>query len=593
MRWYKKYIGRFLLRKLTFWVTASLLLIFVILFALTKNEFYALLEDREQQLLEVHVTQLHEHLAESIKQFERDIPVLYTLGGSDTDASPRSSIYQYLLPGQLPAEEDERSRFVEANRIRNTLSLIRDRNPGVRDVLLYRTGDGSLFHVSKYGNQEQLAADFNSRSFFAAFPRTYQFPFLGTVSGMFENQTEPFTYMAVPVFDFSNMVQDQVFGYLVATIEPQALLGKSAFAGQTPSRVVVRHEGDVLLDSAPEQATIPEQQSLYLTSSQSNDRYGLDITGYTSKDSISSALKNIQTTIVIVLTSILGLCLLLIFSIQSLAVRRIKMMTLHFNKHQKDSYLHEFPVKGEDEISQLMKQFNYMAVQLKDYIEKVYIVEFEKRNAEYYALKMQINPHFLYNTLESLRMQALVAGQASIGDQLYQLGHLYRWLLKSHDSDTVSLDEELRYTESYVDLFSMGKSNPIALEIEAGIQLSRTRVIRFILQPLVENALIHGKLEEQDEPWIQIRFEPLEDKLRIAVANNGASPTREELEVIRKRLQQAELLQASHIGILNVHYRLRSFYGGAYGVEVPSKQPEQGFDIHLYIPLPEGGITRT
>ncbi|MCL6457896.1 MAG: histidine kinase [Gorillibacterium sp.] len=582
MRIYQQFIGRHMLRKLTFWIALLLIAVFISLGAVTQMSFYQLLEDREQQLLESRTQQFLDRYVENLQQFDRNLSSFYTTDKGIDSLGQITGAYQHLLPSRVADIEDDQAVFLEERYFLNLLNGIKINSPYASDFILYRNTDGRIFHI---GNESRhvLSESVDFADFFNSQYSGFELPILGTSTTLLRGSDQNVSYVLAPIFDFSNLKPDRILGYFMMLIDDNDLYGSILKSGEAEERITLVHQAQVILDN---KWNAPKPENM-LISHFYQAKYDLDVKGYVSKGTVTANLSKINWTITLILSAAWFLCLMLIYNILNLSVRRLRLMARHFNKHREESYLHPFSVVGKDEVSQLMQQFNVMAEQMKDYIDKVLVAGLQQRNAEYYALKMQINPHFLYNTLESIRMQAMMSGQKLLSDRLYQFGMLFRWLLQKDEADLVPIRLELDYTSYYLDLMSMGKDNPVELQIIHDFPLSDYRIVKFSLQPIIENAFIHGRLEHQPEPLIRITFKKQRQQLTIIVWNNGEGISESNRLSLTDRLRSASAIQHEHLGLLNVHSRILGLFGQPYGLSVMQLQPGAGFGIEMTIPLEE------
>jgi len=580
---YKTYIGRYIFRKLNFRIGISLFCVFVLIGSLTNSRFYNLLEDGEKELLDIRVQRISDQFHGLLEQFKRETMALYP-GNAQT-----SGAYEHFLKGSMPGSP--KASLEESQYFSSLMSLLLNRNPAASSVLFYRVNDSKLFYKPRKATN-RLMDQFNYRAFLADLPKSYQYPQVGNLTGLMKNEDQPVIYLVNPIFDYQSIHPNKAYGYFVICLDRDMLLElfDSEHEQETLNRLVIYQRDQVLFDSAPS-LLIPEKNSPqfleHAVAFSSND---LQLVGLKDKSVIHTKLSSITTFIVEILIAAWVVCILLIYGIQRMVNQRFKLLSRRFKRIQMDPFTQPIHLEGDDEFTELVERFDQMTLQLQQHINQVYVADIKRRNAEYYALKMQINPHFLYNTLESLRMQALLLGQRPLSEKLYNLGRLYRWILKS-GVDTVSIQEEVQYTEHYLDLFMTGKSNPIELSIDTELDISRLTMLKFSLQPIVENALIHGDLDSQTHPWIHVLVtaDDSRNELCIEIHNNGKGLPYEEQAKLNKILIHHDPLQELHMGLKNVHDRIRAFYGSPYGVEVLRINPEEGFGICMRLPLNQEG----
>lgn len=243
--------------------------------------------------------------------------------------------------------------------------------------------------------------------------------------------------------------------------------------------------------------------------------------------------------------------------------------------------------KKEDELDMIADNFNVMCEKLELYIEKSYLEEIERKNAQMQALQSQINPHFLYNTLEAIRMKAIVNGDKEVGKMLYSMVVLFRSQLK--EADVITLGQELDYCKQYLELFEYRYQGSFRSQVECPVELLPLPVIKFVLQPIIENYFVHGIERDRQDNLIRIRAEREADTLYLYVEDNGRGMQEEELD---KKNQELRINAKSKnynesIGIHNVNRRIKAACGEEYGISLKAARP-QGLQVILAIRIKEG-----
>lgn len=243
----------------------------------------------------------------------------------------------------------------------------------------------------------------------------------------------------------------------------------------------------------------------------------------------------------------------------------------------------------QDELDVISNNFNEMCRQLDLYIQKSYLAEIEQKNAEMEALQSQINPHFLYNTLESIRMKAICNGDREVGRMLYSLAVIFRSQIK--EADIIMVAQELHYCKKYLELFEYRFQGKFTFHMECPEELMNYPIIKFILQPVIENYFVHGIRAEEEGNEITIRVEKTEDALLFHVTDNGRGMDEEAMQQKNRQLQGDRLADSrstgkKSIGLTNVNRRLKAVYGESYGV-VLARHATGGMDIVLRVGLGE------
>lgn len=246
-----------------------------------------------------------------------------------------------------------------------------------------------------------------------------------------------------------------------------------------------------------------------------------------------------------------------------------------------DTYI---PLGNEnDEITFIADNFNKMCQRLNDHIRKSYLAELHQREAEIIALQNQINPHFLYNTLESIRMKAICNGDKEVGKMLYSLAFLFRNQVKG--KLIVSIDQEIKYCNKYLELFKFRYNEKFKFSIECEEDLYDKGIVKFTLQPLIENYFVHGIRLEKDDNELKIYIYKHLDDIFVEIIDNGRGIPKEKLDDINRRIRECDYSSKS-IGMLNVHERIKIKYGEPYGLTVTSEE-NKGTNMILRFPLRE------
>ena len=283
-------------------------------------------------------------------------------------------------------------------------------------------------------------------------------------------------------------------------------------------------------------------------------------------------------------------CLLLFagsFYFSNRLTKPIKRLVNQMKKVGKGNFDFEIPVQSSDEIGELAENFNEMGRELKKYIDKSYLAQIRQDEAELTALKSQIYPHFLYNTLEIIRMTALEDEEKSrVPEMIEALSQQIHYIIGPMQ-DLVPLEQEIDIVRKYVYLLNLRISGKVKLMVNAQ-GASSIQVPKLILQPLVENAYVHGIKPKQGSGSIMIEAHRKDDLLEISVMDNGVGMNQESIDMILKLLQgDAPGIKNQYnwqsIGLKNVHDRIRYLYGEGYGIRITSTV-EVGTMISVVLP---------
>jgi sensor histidine kinase YesM len=236
------------------------------------------------------------------------------------------------------------------------------------------------------------------------------------------------------------------------------------------------------------------------------------------------------------------------------------------------------PVRGEDEIAVLGRIYNKMIDRLREMIDRLREEQRRKEEARFQALQAQINPHFLYNTLNSIKWMATLSGADHVSRMITKLGLLLQYTMKV-EREVVTLAEELTHLEAYLDLQRIRFHDNVDIRVSVPEPFLSNVMIKFTLQPIVENAIIHGN---RTQLRIEIGAEAAGDALNITVSNNGEAISEDKLRELREQFSQNHA-RYSGIGIFNVHERIRMHFGSGYGIRMESR-PEEGTVVTIRLP---------
>lgn len=282
--------------------------------------------------------------------------------------------------------------------------------------------------------------------------------------------------------------------------------------------------------------------------------------------------------IIVAVAVILSFLFLILFS--DLLTHRLSRLQSDIHRAAGGDFSFHPVAEGTDEIARLSTDFEKMLDNIQDLINKVYIAQIQKQTLEtkqkeikLQVLNSQINPHFLFNALESIRMKAVSKEQQEIGSAIRMLSSLLRKSLYA-GSSPIPLADELELVTNYLELQKFRFPDGFEYKILTLCDISGQLLPPFTLQPLAENCFRHG-FESLDSPhrnnFVTITVMQEETFLLIRIADNGGGMDARQLAALTDRLkEQNPEPESSHIGICNVHQRIRLIYGQEYGLGITS-----------------------
>ena len=325
---------------------------------------------------------------------------------------------------------------------------------------------------------------------------------------------------------------------------------------------------------------VDESQQLY-TTKMKIETNGWSIFCEASLAHIYAAMhqKVVQNAIGIVCL-LLIICVVVIWAANRITAPFYTLMSSMKRASHKDFSL-KIKEQGTQDVLYLIRDYNSLLEDIEEMIYHEYELNRQKQQAEMDALVTQINPHFLYNTLESIVWQARSAGAPKVADMAHYLGELFN-LAVNKGKPMMSIEDELRHVQMYVNLQNMRYDNRICLHISWDDEkLLHKETLKLILQPIVENSILHGLSGREVPITIYIHVEADEDKICFYVEDNGNGMGPKQLENLDKKLKDSAIAydirraervkhNGNGIGIVNIHQRLRLDYGNQYGVKIHS-----------------------
>ena len=285
---------------------------------------------------------------------------------------------------------------------------------------------------------------------------------------------------------------------------------------------------------------------------------------YISMKDKAQVLKSCSWVTQMVAVQILLLLLLStlgVYMIQRYIIRPIQKMAVVMNMPEKELVGKSLQIEQEDEIGKLYESFNEMNARIKNYIEKNN--EMNKREKEYQmqALNAQINPHFIYNTLDTLQWMAMDIPAPEICRLISSFSDILRYSISKKES-IVTLEDEIKCLRNYINIYEERYEMAFSrFQIDERIYPYKT--FKMLLQPIVENAIIHGFSHDMEEALIEIKGEIDGEEALIRICDNGAGISQERILYILSK-------DSDRIGLSNINQRLKLLYGEAYGLKIVS-----------------------
>ncbi|WP_020619307.1 sensor histidine kinase [Paenibacillus daejeonensis] len=315
---------------------------------------------------------------------------------------------------------------------------------------------------------------------------------------------------------------------------------------------------------------------------------------------LRSIQHNRTYTYLIIVLSIL-LAVLISWIIYNRIAKPLTSLTRAMNQFSLGNLKTRIPHRRSDEFGYVMDSFNQMAEKQRVLVEEDYEKQLRLAKAEFRLLQSQINPHFLYNTLDSVYSVALEHEEREISDMVYNLALFFRVSL-GKGKDRFTVEETMAHLMYYLRVQQLRLMDRFEVQIEMAEETRSIPVLKLLLQPIVENAVIHGLEKRQAGGELRIASSIVDGMLLIQVQDTGLGMPVEVCQELQSRLaaitvdQMRLLLQEREesipptrfFGLTNVQSRLKLYYGEAAGLELEN-HPQRGLTVNVWIPLEEEG----
>ncbi|MGX7060185.1 sensor histidine kinase [Vagococcus humatus] len=402
-------------------------------------------------------------------------------------------------------------------------------------------------------------------------------------------QKDQYIQLARPLINPDNL---ETVGIVSLDIEKTALIKELAnICERYPAVEVfaIKNTNDVAFQYSPTPQPFVDRISKLSELVDKQDRYyqystasGIDVV---AKISTVAVIKQELSRLWLILFISLVLDVILIVTLR-LTFKDYVAEVTHINNelHQvaKDDKIQRISVDNQEgELAEIAANINHMIDRINQYIQDIYQLEIEQKDAHMKALQAQINPHFLYNTLEYIRMYAVNIEAEELADVVYAFASLLRNNISQEK--TTTLEQELLFCEKYVYLYQMRYPHRIAYSFSLDEELRELELPKFTLQPLVENYFVHGIDYSRVDNALRVVAVKEGSFAKIMIEDNGRGMSSLEKEKLLTKLEEPAILHKS-IGVQNVNERLKGYFGETYRFTLTTSS-SGGVLITLYLPI--------
>ncbi|MEK5645591.1 MULTISPECIES: sensor histidine kinase [Paenibacillus] len=301
-------------------------------------------------------------------------------------------------------------------------------------------------------------------------------------------------------------------------------------------------------------------------------------------DTVFKEIFDIRKTNLLIFIAIFVVFSFITISIAYSISKPLKLLRKKMRELEDKEFYSNIAVTGPQEISSLIETYNKMVKKIRGLLGRVKEEYEQKEDMRFRALQAQINPHFLLNTLNNIKWMAYIRNDKEVGDMLSNLGGILEGSI-GRGGSLITLRQELDYIGNYMALMKMSHPDAISLHIDVPHELMDQEVINIMLQPIIENCLVHGLQDQAGSGLITIRAWHERDDFVLRVTDNGSGMSRDKLEEIRGKLEAGTASPApERIGVRNVHERIRLQYGDTYGLTLISEEG-RGTSVEYRLPI--------
>ncbi|MFC3800231.1 sensor histidine kinase [Cohnella sp. GCM10012308] len=311
---------------------------------------------------------------------------------------------------------------------------------------------------------------------------------------------------------------------------------------------------------------------------------GWRVVQFVSYDTVFKEIFAIRKTNVLIFLLIFVAFAMITLTISYGISKPLNLLKRRMEELEDKGFHSSIPVKGPGEVAALIATYNKMVKEIRTLLSRLKDEYEQKEDMRFRALQAQINPHFILNTLNNIKWMAYIRSDNDVGDMLSNLGGMLEGSI-GRGGSLIPLRQELDYVHNYIGLMKIKFPERLTFETEVPEALADQEVIKIMLQPFVENSLLHGIEPTEGAGEIVVRARAEEDRFLLELTDDGAGIPADKLAELRRRLaEESEARPPERIGIKNVHDRIRLQYGEPYGIDIYS-EPGKGTTVVFCLPL--------
>jgi two-component system sensor histidine kinase YesM len=291
------------------------------------------------------------------------------------------------------------------------------------------------------------------------------------------------------------------------------------------------------------------------------------------KDSLKASQVNSRNTILVILAGVLVLEMATFYIIK-IIISRFNQIVRLMNKVSQGYFNVRIPIAGKDEIGQIAEDFNLLIEKINTLIKDLLSKEVAQKDAQITALQYQIDPHYIYNTIDIFRMRIELAGNYETAELLTEFGKTLRYCISTGKKFS-TIEEEIKFVYYSINLLKLRYEDKIDFFVNVPEELSKINMLKFILQPIVENCVKHGFTNDKERIKINITVKSMGEDIIFIIYDTGGGIRKDKLECLNKQFEDSIKMTGTdesegNIGLFNINERLKLFYGSDYFIRMES-----------------------
>lgn len=357
--------------------------------------------------------------------------------------------------------------------------------------------------------------------------------------------------------------------------------------------IVQSYNGDITEILSNPEGTVHLNEGDYIVTKETSNLTGWTVLILTPVSELTKGLAGIRTSII--LSGVAGAFIFMIFSLflTTVITRPIVRLTKTMQRAGQGALTLNPDVSSVNEINELNSTYNQLVEETNHLIRMVYQKEILRSQSELKALQAQINPHFLFNTLDALHWSLEEKNEDELSEVVIAMSDLFRYTItKETDDDWVDLKDEIKHISDYMEIMKMRFGNRLHCKVSVPEKFKNVQIPKLIIQPLVENAILHGAGNKVGDCLVTVTVEPIKtDWIRISVQDNGPGMDQARIQQILESMKKGSIAstRGKGIAISNVNKRLKLYYNENLHSELLIvSEPNKGTRISFEIPVNGG-----